>query len=84
MYSSLLYSQCYSLDDMLTVFGVDHSVGADVFDFKELCPAFIQQAKSGHCKEPAPTSAPDTNKDMGKGKFRVEGKKALPFKCVIP
>ncbi|XP_078381145.1 metal cation symporter ZIP14-like [Oculina patagonica] len=41
---------CYSLDDMLTVFGIDHSVGADMREFKELCPAFIQQSKSGACK----------------------------------
>ncbi|XP_027048293.1 zinc transporter ZIP14-like isoform X2 [Pocillopora damicornis] len=57
---------CYSLDDMLTVFDIDHETGADKFDFKELCPAFIQQAKSGHCNEAAPTAVPNTDKDMGK------------------
>ncbi|XP_022804173.1 zinc transporter ZIP12-like isoform X2 [Stylophora pistillata] len=56
---------CYSLDDMLTVFDIDHTIGADQFDFKELCPAFIQQAKSGHCNE-AHKDTPETEKDMGK------------------
>ena len=60
--------QCYSLDDMLTVFDVDHSVGVDQFDFKELCPAFIQQAKSGACKESGETET-EVDKDMGKSKF---------------
>ncbi|XP_068715370.1 zinc transporter ZIP12-like [Montipora foliosa] len=41
---------CYSLDDLLTVFDIDHSIGADSYDFQQLCPAFIQQAKSGACK----------------------------------
>ena len=53
---------------MLTVFDVDHETGADKFDFKELCPAFIQQAKSGHCSEAAPTAGPNTDQDMGKSK----------------
>ena len=63
---------------MLTVFDVDHSVGADTFDFKELCPAFIQQAKSGACTESSETQ-PETEKDMGKSKFNViiEGKEVL-------
>ena len=26
--------QCYSVEDMLTVFHIDHSVGADSYDFK--------------------------------------------------
>lgn len=62
--------QCYSLDDMLTVFDVDHSVGADTFDFKELCPAFIQQVKSGACKESGKTET-EVDKDMGKSKFNL-------------
>ena len=53
---------------MLTIFGIDHSVGADVFDFKELCPAFIQQSKSGACKESNETKEP-AEKDMGKSKL---------------
>lgn len=69
--------QCYSLDDMLTVFDIDHSVGADEFDFKELCPAFIQQVKSGACK--TKQTGTEVNKDMGKSKFNflinVEGGK---------
>ena len=60
--------QCYSLDDMLTVFDIDHSVGADKFDFKELCPAFIQQVKSGACKVSGETET-EVDKDMGKSKF---------------
>ncbi|XP_068715373.1 metal cation symporter ZIP14-like [Montipora foliosa] len=40
----------YSLDDLLTVFDIDHSIGADSYDFQQLCPAFIQQAKSEACK----------------------------------
>ena len=55
---------------MLTVFDVDHSVGADEFDFKELCPAFIQQVKSGACKESGETK-PGVDKDMGKSKFNL-------------
>ena len=34
---------------MLTIFDVDHSTGADRDDFQNLCPAFIQQTKSGAC-----------------------------------
>jgi len=34
----------------LATVGVDHSVGVNTCVFKELCPAFIQQAKSGACK----------------------------------
>ena len=55
---------------MLTVFDVDHSVGADEFDFKELCPAFIQQVKSKACKESGETK-PGVDKDMGKSKFNL-------------
>lgn len=55
---------------MLTVFDVDHSVGADMFDFKELCPAFIQQVKSGACKESGETET-EEDKDMGKSKFNL-------------
>lgn len=61
--------QCYSLDDMLTVFDIDHSVGADKFDFKELCPAFIQQVKSGACAESDKPDNPEKN--MGKSKFNL-------------
>lgn len=55
---------------MLTVFDVDHSVGADEFDFKELCPAFIQQVKSEACKHSDETE-PDVDKNMGKSKFNL-------------
>ncbi|XP_078381146.1 metal cation symporter ZIP14-like [Oculina patagonica] len=54
---------CYSLDDMLTVFGIDHSVGADMREFKELCPAFIQQTKSGACKESDKTKEDEPEKN---------------------
>ena len=49
---------------MLTVFDIDHSIGADDYDFKQLCPAFVQQAKSGACKQQS--NQPKTVKDMGK------------------
>ena len=55
---------------MLTVFDIDHSVGADEFDFKEICPAFIQQVKSGACKESGETKT-DVDKDVGKSKFNL-------------
>ena len=55
---------------MLTIFDIDHSVGADMFDFKELCPAFIQQVKSGACTESDETH-PETEKDMGKSRFSL-------------
>ena len=54
---------------MLTVFHIDHSVGADRYDFKQLCPAFIQQAKSGACKDQSnKTTTTDKEKHMGKSK----------------
>ena len=59
------YFQCYSLDDLLTVFDIDHSIGADSYDFQQLCPAFIQQAKSGACK--AQTTKKTEEADLGKG-----------------
>ncbi|XP_068715372.1 metal cation symporter ZIP14-like isoform X2 [Montipora foliosa] len=55
---------CYSLDDLLTVFDIDHSIGADSYDFQQLCPAFIQQAKSGACK--AQTTKKTEEADLGK------------------
>ena len=42
--------QFFSLDNMLEIFDIDHSVGADECAFKELCPALVQQATSGACK----------------------------------
>ena len=70
--------QCYSLDDMLTVFNINHSVGANMSDFKELCPAFIQQVKSGACKE-SDEIEKEVHKDMGKSKFNSmqKGRKVL-------
>ena len=53
---------------MLTVFGVDHEVGADQRQFQELCPAFIQQFHSGVCSVVKTTSAPEQEKDTGKSK----------------
>ena len=58
--------QCYSLDDMLTVFDIDHSIGADDYDFKQLCPALIQQAKSGACKQQSNQTNKTAEKRMGK------------------
>ena len=55
---------------MLTVFDIDHSIGADDYDFKQLCPAFIQQAKSGACKQQSNQNQTktDPHKHMGKSK----------------
>lgn len=64
---------CYSLDDLLTIFDVDHLTGADRDDFQNLCPAFIQQAKSGACssgqsnRKPATVTERDTAKIWGYG-----------------
>lgn len=64
---------CYSLDDLLTIFDVDHLSGADRDDFQNLCPAFIQQAKSGACssgqsnRKPATGAKRDTAKIWGYG-----------------
>ncbi|XP_067036778.1 metal cation symporter ZIP14-like [Acropora muricata] len=64
---------CYSLDDLLTIFDVDHLTGADRDDFQSLCPAFIQQAKSGACssgqshRKPATVTERDTAKIWGYG-----------------
>ncbi|CAH3145413.1 unnamed protein product [Porites lobata] len=56
---------CYSVDQMLTVFDIDHSIGADDYDFKQLCPAFIQQAKSGACKQQSNQTKTHPEKHMG-------------------
>ena len=53
---------------MLTVFDIDHSIGADDYDFKQLCPAFVQQAKSGACKQQS-NQPTDPDKDMAKSKY---------------
>ena len=53
---------------MLTVFDIDHSIGADDYDFKQLCPAFIQQAKSRACKQQSNQTKADPEKHMGKSK----------------
>ena len=49
---------------------MDHSVGVDKIDFKELCPAFIQQVKSKACI--ASIEKPgDKDKDMTKSKLTL-------------
>ena len=53
---------------MLTVFDIDHSIGADDYDFKQLCPAFVQQAKSRACKQQSNQPKTDPEKHMGKSK----------------
>ena len=53
---------------MLTVFDIAHSIGADDYDFKQLCPAFIQQAKSGACKQQSNQTKTDPEKHMGESK----------------
>lgn len=67
---------------MLTVFDIDHSVGADKYDFKQLCPAFIQQAKSGACKDQSnQTKKADTDKNMGKSKRPLMNKFHDKLEC---
>ena len=55
------------------VFDIDHSTGADRYDFQQICPAFIQQVTSEACKADQShqsTSAPmETEKHMGKSKL---------------
>ncbi|XP_068711714.1 metal cation symporter ZIP14-like [Montipora foliosa] len=57
------YGTCYSLEDVLNVFDVDHSTGADSYDFQQLCPAFVQQATSGACNH-AESHKTETEKDL--------------------
>ena len=54
---------------MLAVFDIDHSIGADDYDFKQLCPAFVQQAHSGVCKQQSSQTKTEHHKDMGKSKY---------------
>ncbi|XP_046845971.1 zinc transporter ZIP4-like [Xenia sp. Carnegie-2017] len=42
--------QCYSADDLATIFAVNKSDGVDRIKFMEICPAMIQQLESGICK----------------------------------
>ena len=67
----MILFQCFSLDDTLTIFGIDHSVGADACIFKELCPAFIQQAISGACKasNKEMNAEEEKHKHIGKSRF---------------
>ena len=53
---------------MLTVFDIDHSTGADRYDFQQICPAFVQQVTSEACKAHQSTRKPD-DKNMGKSKL---------------
>jgi len=57
------------------VFDIDHSIGADDYDFKQLCPAFIQQAKSGACKQQSNQTKTEPHKHMGKSKSACFGSK---------
>ena len=58
---------------MLTVFGIDHSTGADRYDFQQICPAFIQQVTSEACKanqsNPSTSTPMEIEKQMGKSKL---------------
>ena len=53
---------------MLTVFDIDHSTGADSYDFTQLCPAFVQQVKSGACKDQSNQTKADPDRHLGKSK----------------
>jgi len=53
---------------MLTVFGIDHEVGANKDSFKELCPAFIQQMQSDSCTAQA---TPTTHSKIDAAKSKL-------------
>ncbi|XP_064644190.1 metal cation symporter ZIP14-like isoform X2 [Lineus longissimus] len=44
-----LMKRCYNSEQLLTTFGVNHSVGMNYVKFQELCPALIQQQVSKAC-----------------------------------
>ena len=58
---------------MLTVFDIDHSTGADRYDFQQICPAFIQQVTSEACKanqsHQSNSTSKKTEKHFGKSKL---------------
>ena len=58
---------------MLTVFDIDHSTGADMYDFQQICPAFIQQVTSEACKanqsHKSNSTPKKTEKNFGKSKL---------------
>ena len=58
---------------MLAVFGIDHSTGADRYDFQQICPAFIQQVTSEACKadqsNQSTSTTMETEKHIGKSKL---------------
>ena len=59
--------QCFTIDELLETFGVNHSVGLTRQQFKEISPALIQQAVSDACaheEHTDPRIAPNT----GEGK----------------
>ena len=50
---------------MIDVFDVDRSTGADIYDFQQLCPAFLQQVTSGACNHAkSHKTENDVEKDM--------------------
>jgi len=49
----------------MTVFDIDHEVGASKSSLKELCPAFLQQLQSGACTKKK-TTTKDTTIDTAK------------------
>ncbi|XP_031556231.1 zinc transporter ZIP14-like isoform X2 [Actinia tenebrosa] len=65
---------CFSLDSLLDVFSIDHSVGASKSSFTELCPALIQQVQSGSCtakKSQTKSTVSDLSKVWGYGFLSV-------------
>ncbi|XP_068708230.1 metal cation symporter ZIP14-like [Montipora foliosa] len=61
---------CYSLEDVINVFDVDRSTGADIYDFQQLCPAFLQQATSGACNH---VKSHKTENDVEKDMLKIWG-----------
>ncbi|XP_033638692.1 zinc transporter ZIP12-like isoform X3 [Asterias rubens] len=59
---------CFTIDELLETFGVNHSVGLTRQQFKEISPALIQQAVSDACaheEHTDPRIAPNTGEVWG-------------------
>lgn len=48
--------QCFSGENLLDIYGIDHDAGIDEHTFHEICPALIQQLTSGVCVEESHTA----------------------------
>ena len=45
------FFQCFTGEELLDIYGVDHEEGIDGSTFQEICPALIHQITSGVCQE---------------------------------